>query len=75
MERTFDADARGGDVTEEEGRDGDGEDDDDGEDQGDGGEEEEENEGGLHSEARELESMLRSFETDLNRGEREDCTM
>ena len=75
MERTFDADARGGDVTEEEGGDGDGEDDDDGEDQEDGGEEEEENEVGLHSEARELESMLRSFETDLNRGEREECAM
>lgn len=74
MERTFDADARGGDATEEEGGDGDG-DDDDGEDQEDGGEVEEENEGGLHSEARELESMLRSFETDLNRGEREECVM
>ena len=73
MARTFDADARGGDVTEEEA--GEDEDDDQDGDRGDGGEEEEENEGELHSEARELESMLRSFETDLNRGEREECAM
>lgn len=31
--------------------------------------EERENEGELHNEAKELESMLRSFETDLNCGE------
>lgn len=59
MERNFDADERGGEGTEEE---------EEAEAEEEAEEGEEGKEGELHSEARELESMLRSFETDLNRG-------
>lgn len=59
MERNSDADERGGEGTEEE---------EEAEAEEEAEEGEEGKEGELHSEARELESMLRSFETDLNCG-------